>query len=200
MRMPPRTGRTASPRWSSEPASSLRFVDRHVEEVRARGERLAAELAQTRRDALALLEERADLGRGLQRGNRERGGECRQRRGMLALVQLRRDVAACEGVPHPCAGEPEHLRERAQHDDAFLDQADGRVARVFEVRLVDDERPRVGKLAELARWIVRPAADRQRRVAIVDLGACDPNRDRGTSDRSGRSRSRPGLPDLRMHG
>ena len=96
---------------------------------------------------------------------------------MLALVQLRRDVAACEGVPHPCAGEPEHLRERAQHDHAFLDQAGGRLARVLEVRLVDDERPRRRELAELARRIVRPAADRQHRVVIVDLGACDPHGD-----------------------
>src|SRR4029077_5996521 len=115
----------------------LRFVDPHVEKGRVRRKRLVAELAQTGCDSLALVEERAYLGRGLQRRDRERCGEGRQRRGMLALIQLCGDVAACEGIPHPGAGEPEHLRERAQHDHAFVDQAGGRLARVFEVRLVD---------------------------------------------------------------
>src|SRR5580765_4256172 len=155
----------------------LRFVDRYVEKVRVRGQRLIAELAQPRRNALALLEERADFGRGLQRSDRKRRRERRQRRRMLALVQLRRDIAACEGVSHPRAGEPEHLRERAQHDHAFLDQACRRVPRVLEVRLVDDERPRCRELAELTRRIVRPTADRQHRMLVADLGACDPDGD-----------------------
>src|SRR6476619_8427228 len=48
----------------------MRFVDRHVEKVGVRRQRLVAELAQARRNALALFEERTDLGRGLQRRDR----------------------------------------------------------------------------------------------------------------------------------
>jgi len=48
----------------------MRFVERHVEKVGVRRQRLVAELAQPRRNALALFEERTDLGRGLQRRDR----------------------------------------------------------------------------------------------------------------------------------
>ena len=63
---------------------------------------------------------------------------------MLAPAKLRGRVTAGEGVADTRAGEPERLRERPDHDDVVLDQVDCAHARVLEVRLVDDERPRVG--------------------------------------------------------
>ena len=59
----------------------------------------------------------------------------------------------------------------------------------------------VGQLAELAGRIVRPAADRQHRVLIADLGACDPNGDlehrigRVVRDRDAVSRTGEGTGD-----
>ena len=96
---------------------------------------------------------------------------------MLPLVQLGRDVAAGERVAHPRAGEAEDLRERPEDDHTVLDQAGRGVARVLEVRLVDDERPRARELAELAGGIVGPAADRQHRVLVADLCTRDPDGD-----------------------
>ena len=55
------------------------------------------------------------------------------------------------------------------HDDAVVDQPDGAVvAAVLEVRLVDDERPRVGQRVELAERVARPAAERQHGVVVAD--------------------------------
>ena len=56
-------------------------------------------------------------------------------------------------------------------------RSDGRLARVLEVRLVDDERPRGGEIAERARRVVRAAAERDHRIVVADLGARELRRD-----------------------
>jgi len=96
---------------------------------------------------------------------------------MLTLIQLGRDVAACKRVAHPRTGEAEDLRERTEHDHTVVDQPGRSLARILEVRLVDDERPRARQVTELAGRVVRPAADRQHRVLVADLGPCDPHGD-----------------------
>ena len=116
-----------------------------------RRERREADRGERRREPLALLDRRRHVGRVGERGDRERGRERRDRRRRLARVQLGRELARGERVPDPRAGERERLRERPQHDHvAVVDQRDRGLAAVLEVRLVDDERPRVGQRPQLA--------------------------------------------------
>ena len=114
----------------------------HEDEVRARRQRLEAERAQLAGEPLALLDDRGDVGRRAQRGERERDGERRDGGGRLACAQLRGGVARREQVADARAGERERLREGADDDHAVVDERHRGLARVLEVRLVDDERPR----------------------------------------------------------
>ena len=82
--------RTTMPCRSSASPSRAAVVDGHVEEVRVRLERREAERAQRRREPLALLEHRRDVGRVGERRDRERGRQRRDRRRRLARVQLGR--------------------------------------------------------------------------------------------------------------
>ena len=68
-----------------------------------------------------------------------------------------------ERVADARAGERERLRERPQHDHAVVEQRQRGLARVLEVRLVDDERPRVRQRIERAGRVVRPAREREHR-------------------------------------
>ena len=64
--------------------------------------------------------------------------------GAWRAFSSRGELARGERVADARAGEPERLRERAQHDHvAVVDQRHRGLAEVLEVRLVDDERPRV---------------------------------------------------------
>ena len=65
----------------------------------------------------------------------------------------------------------EELRERAQDDDAVVEQVERGLSAVLEVGLVDDQRARVGKRPQLAGWIVRAAGEREHRVDVADLRA-----------------------------
>ena len=76
-----------------------------------------------------------------------------------------------ERVADARAGEPEGLRERPQHDHAVVEQRDRSLAAVLEVRLVADERARVGQRAELTVGAVRPAGEREDGIVVADLGA-----------------------------
>ena len=79
--------------------------------------------------------------------------------------------AVGERVADARAREAERLRERAQHDHAVVDQPRRGLARVLEVRLVDDERPRLRQRIERAGRVVRPAAEREHRVVVADVRA-----------------------------
>ena len=68
------------------------------------------------------------------------------------------------------------------------------LARVLEVRLVDDERPRVGQVAELAGRVVRAAGEREGRVGVADLRAGELRRDPVERVRGRLRRSRPSSP------
>src|SRR5919204_5956970 len=94
---------------------------------------------------------------------------------MLMAVQLLGDIATGDRVADACSRKSECFRERAQDDHSILDQVGGGDAAVLEVRLVDDERTRGGKLPEFSRRIVRPTADRQRWIVVPDLGAGKPH-------------------------
>ncbi len=148
-----------------------RLLHGHEEEVRARRQRLQAERAQAPRQTLPLLHLRRDVGRVGERSHRERGGERRDRRGRLAAVQLGGGVDIRERVAHAAAGQSEGLGERAQDDDPLADPRGGRLARVLVVRLVDDQRAGRRELVERAGRIVRPAAERDRRLVVRDLRA-----------------------------
>ena len=144
--------RTTMPWRSSASPSARAVVDGHVEEVRVRLERREPERAQRRRRAARAPRAPARTSGGVgERRERERGRERRDRRRRLARVQLGGDVARGERVADARAREPEQLRERAQHDDAVVEQRHGGLAAVLEVRLVDDERPRVRERAERRR-------------------------------------------------
>ena len=142
---------------------------RDVEEVGVRRQRLEAERAQARREPLALLDDRRDIGRRGERGERERGRQRRDRGRRLAVVQLGGDIRRRERVADARTREREDLRERPQHDHAVVEQRHRRHARVLEVRLVDDERPRLGQRVERAGRVVRPARERQDRRVVADL-------------------------------
>jgi hypothetical protein len=58
-----------------------------------------------------------------------------------------------------------------------VEQPGGCVAGVLEVRLVDDERAGGRELDERAGRVVRPAAERERRVVVAELGAGEPGGD-----------------------
>ena len=167
MRMPPRTGRTASPCCSNESVEPLRVVDRHVEEVAraraaVRGRALAGAAANRSRSSRI----GATSGGDCKTGERERGGQRRERSRMLALVQLGGDVAARERVADPRAGEAEDLRERAGARSRRRRSAPTAVSPEYSKYASSTTSGRaVGKLTELAGRIVRPAADRQHRVS-----------------------------------
>ena len=146
-----------------------RLVGGHEEEAAVRRKRRVAERAQLAGETLALLERRREVRRRRERSERERSGERRHGRGRLPRVELGRGLGRRERVADACAGERERLRERAQHDHAVVDQPDGAVgAAELPVRLVDDERPRVGQRVERAGRVVRPAAEREHRVVVAD--------------------------------
>ena len=106
-------------------------------------ERRVAERAEPRGEALALLDHGRDVGRRAQRRERERDRERRHGSRRLSRAQLGGGVARSEQVADARARERERFREGADHDDAVVDEIDRTLAGVFEVRLVDDERPRV---------------------------------------------------------
>ena len=164
-----------------------------------RRQRLEADRAQRRREPLALLDHRRHVGRRGERGDRERGREARDGRRRLARVQLGRELARGERVPDPRAGERERLRERAQHDHvAVVDERDRGLAEVLEVRLVDDERPRVRQRPQLAGRAARPAREGEHRVVVADLGARELRRDPVERvGRRGRDRDRVARPGER---
>ncbi len=114
-------------------------------------ERREPERAQRRSEPLALFEHRRDVGRIGERRDRERRRQRRDRRRRLARVQLGGDVGCGERVADARAREPEELREGAEHDHAVVEQRHRGLAAVLEVRLVDDERPRVRKRLEQLR-------------------------------------------------
>ena len=111
------------------------------------------------REPLALLEHRRRVGlrRPAQRPRASAPSEYRRRR--LACVELVGDLVGGERVADARACEREQLRERAQDDHLVaVDEWQRGLAAVLEVRLVDDERARVGQIVERARRVVRPAA------------------------------------------
>ena len=97
-----------------------------------------------RREPLPLLDLRADVGRVGERRQRQGGRERRDRERRLPPVELGRGLGVGERVAEPRGGESERLRERPEDDDAVVDQPHRGLARVLEVRLVDDERPTAG--------------------------------------------------------
>ena len=168
----------------------LRLVDRDEQEAAVRRQRRVAERPQLCGEPFALLDRRAEVGRRRERGERERRGQRRDRRGRLARVELGRGLGRRERVADPRAGERERLRERAQHDDAVVDQPDRAVgAAVLPVGLVDDERPRARQRIERAGRIVRPAAERQHRIVVADASRPRAPRRRGRASTSARRRS-----------
>ena len=154
----------------------LRLFDGHAEEVRSRGQRLEAELAQLDGEALPLLDLRGHVGRRGKRGEGERGRGVRDRRRRLPAVQLERGVHVGERVADARAREAERLRERPQDDNPVVDEPGrGLAARILEIGLVDDERPRLGKRNQLAGRVVGPAAEREHRRGGADRRAGDPD-------------------------
>ncbi len=170
---------------------------RHEEEVRPRRQRLQTERAQRSGKPLALLDDGRDVRRLRERRERERGRERRDRQRRLPPVQLGGRVGVGERVADACAGEPERLRERAEDDHAVVEQVGGGLARVLEVRLVDDERARLGQLAELTGRVVRAAAERHAGIVVADLRARQPDRDAVERVGRARRRSRPSRPARR---
>ena len=133
-------------------AERAAVLDRHEEEVRVRRQRLEPDRAQRRRRAARAprspasrpAARRARRSRARPRGVDTGAGACRA----FSSAATSRDG---ERVADARAGEPERLRERAQHDHvAVVDQRHRGLAAVLVVRLVDDERPRVGQRPQLA--------------------------------------------------
>ncbi len=122
-------------------AELLRLVDRDEEEVRPRRKRLEPELGEHLRAALALLDLRGHIGRIPECREGEGRRDPRDRLRRLAAIQLRSRLRIGERVADSRAREAERLGEGAQDDDSVSDEIGGRLARVLEVRLVDDERP-----------------------------------------------------------
>ncbi len=128
-----------------EPVAEVASVlERHEEKVRVRDERRQAEAPQGAAQPLSLLDHGPHVGRRGERRDRERRREGRDGSRRLPCVQLRRDRARGEGIADSRTCQPEGLGERPQHDDAVVEERDRSLAAVLEVRLVADERPRLG--------------------------------------------------------
>ena len=137
-------------RADDEPAPQQRVAERRrasstgtKRKFAVRRQRLEPERAQRRGEPLALLDHAGVTSGGDASAASASAREARHRRRRLAAVQLGGESRDGDRVADARAREPERLRERAQHDDAVVDQRDRRLAGVLEVRLVDDERPRV---------------------------------------------------------
>ena len=78
-----------------------------------------------------------------ERSDRQCGRQRRDRCRRLPRVQLRGDLCRRERIADSRPREPEQLRERSEHDHVVVEQRHRGRAAVLEVRLVDDERPRV---------------------------------------------------------
>ena len=159
------------PRAEERRAELRRLLDGHEDEVGSRRQRLEAQGAKPACEALALLDLRGDVGRVGEGGHRECRREGRDRRGRLAPVELGGGVRVGERVADAPARQAERLRERAEDDDSLADPPGGRLARVLVVGLVHDQRPGRGEVAERAGRVVRPAAERDRRVVVGDVRA-----------------------------
>ncbi len=163
---------------AEQPRRELAAVrDGHEEEVRIRRERREPDRGQRAGEPLALLDHRAHVRRRGERRHRQGRRERRDRRRRLPGVQLGRHVHGGERVADPRTGEREGLRERPQHDHAVVEQRHRGLAEVLEVRLVDDERPRLGQRAHRAVRAVRPAGERQDGALVSGLGARQQSRE-----------------------
>src|SRR5439155_14821363 len=103
----------------------------------------------------------------------ESGGQDRDRRRRLAGVELTCRLGLRERVANPGSGERECLRERADNDDALVEQR-RTLAAVLVVRLIHHERSGGWDPAQGPGRVVGSAAEREGGPLVANLCARQP--------------------------